>query len=293
VIRGGLFGGGLAAVAPLLEHPRYEVFPAGSVADAVAQWVPAGMTVTVTASPTKGLDATLDLTERLAGLGYRVVPHLSARLVRDDAHLADITARLIAVGVDDVFVPAGDADPPAGRFESALSLLERLAEMGSPFPRTGITGYPETHPRIHDDITIQAMWDKRRLASYIVSNLCFDPVTVRRWIRRVRARGITLPIYVGLAGPVERARLLRMAAKAGASESARFLAGHAEWFLRLGTPGGYRPERLLARLGPAIAAPAAGVAGLHLFTFNQVEQTEQWRRELLARVHDTRAPARS
>jgi len=293
VIRGGLFGGGLAAAAPLLEHPRYEVFPAGSVADAVAQWVPAGMTVTVTASPTKGLDATLDLTERLAGLGYRVVPHLSARLVRDDAHLADITARLIAVGVDDVFVPAGDADPPAGRFESALSLLERLAEMGSPFPRTGITGYPETHPRIHDDITIQAMWDKRRLASYIVSNLCFDPVTVRRWIRRVRARGITLPIYVGLAGPVERARLLRMAAKAGASESARFLAGHAEWFLRLGTPGGYRPERLLARLGPAIAAPAADVAGLHLFTFNQVEQTEQWRRELLARVHDTRAPARS
>jgi len=251
------------------------------------------MTVTVTASPTKGLDATLDLTETLAGLGYPVVPHLSARLVRDDAHLADITARLIACGVDDVFIPAGDADPPAGRFDSALSLLERLAEMGSPFARTGITGYPETHPRIDDDVTIQAMWDKRRLAAYIVSNLCFDPVTVRRWIRRVRARGITLPIYVGLAGPVERARLLRMAAKAGASESARFLAGHAEWFLRLGTPGGYRPERLLARLGPAIAAPAADVAGLHLFTFNQVEQTEQWRRELLARVRDTRAPAHS
>ena len=206
MIRGGPFGGGLAAAAPLLEHPRYEVFPAGGVMDAVAQWVPAGMTVTVTASPTKGLDATLDLTEKLAGLGYQVVPHLSARLVRDDAHLADIAARLIACGVDDVFVPAGDADPPAGRFDSALSLLERLAEMGNPFPRTGITGYPESHPRIDDDITIQAMWDKRRLAAYIVSNLCFDPATLRRWIRRVRARGVTLPIYVGLAGPVERTR---------------------------------------------------------------------------------------
>jgi len=291
VIRGGPFRGGLASAAPLLEHPRYEVFPAGSVADAVAQWVPAGMTVTVTASPAKGLDATLDLTERLVGLGYQVVPHLSARLVRDDAHLADITARLLACGVDDVFIPAGDADPPAGRFESALSLLERLAEMGNPFPRTGITGYPESHPRIDDDITIQAMWDKRRLAAYIVSNLCFDPGTVRRWIRRVRARGITLPIYVGLAGPLERTRLLRMAAKAGASESARFLAGHVEWFLRFGTPGGYRPERLVGRLAPAITAPAAGVAGLHLFTFNQVQQTEQWRRELLARVGDTPAAA--
>jgi len=280
VIWGGPFRGGLASVAPLLEHPRYEVFPAGGVADSVAQWVPPGMTVTVTASPTKGLDATLDLTEVLAGRGYRVVPHLSARLVRDDAHLADITARLIACGVEDVFVPAGDADPPAGRFDSALSLLERLAEMGNPFPRTGITGYPETHPRIDDDITVQAMWDKRRLASYIVSNLCFDPGTVRR----VRARGVTLPLYVGMAGPVERARLLRMAAKAGASESARFLAGHVEWFLRFGTPGGYRPERLLARLAPAVTAPDAGVAGLHLFTFNQVQQTEEWRRELLART---------
>ena len=153
--------------------------------------------------------------------------------------------------------------------------------MGSPFARTGITGYPETHPRIDDDITIQAMWDKRRLAAYIVSNLCFDPVTVRRWISRVRARGVTLPLYVGLAGPVERARLLRMAAKAGASESARFLAGHLEWFLRFGTPGGYSPERLLGRLGPALAAPAPAVEGLHLFTFNQVQQTEQWRQAVL------------
>ena len=284
MIRGGPFRGGLAGVAPLLEQPRYEVFPAGSVADEVARWVPPGMTVTVTASPTKGLDATVDLTEVLAGRGYHVVPHLSARLVRDNAHLADLAAQLIACGVDDVFVPAGDADPPAGRFDSALSLLEQLAEMGNPFPRTGITGYPETHPRIDDDITIQAMWDKRRLASYIVSNLCFDPATVRRWIRRIRARGVTLPLYVGLAGPVERTRLLRMAAKAGASESARFLAGHVEWFLRFGTPGGYRPERLLARLAPAMTPPASGVAGLHLFTFNQVQQTEEWRRELLARA---------
>ena len=284
MIRGGPLRSGLAAAAPLLEHPRYEVFPAGNIEEAVAEWIPTGMTVTVTASPSKGLDATLGLAERLAGRGYHVVPHLSARLVRDDAHLAGIVARLTACGIDDVFVPAGDADPPLGRFDSALSLLERLAEMGSPFARTGITGYPETHPRIDDDITIQAMWDKRRLAAYIVSNLCFDPVTVRRWIRRVRARGVTLPLFVGLAGPVERARLLRMAAKAGAGESARFLAGHAEWFLRFGAPGGYRPDRLLGRLGPTLAAPSAGVAGLHLFTFNQVQQTEQWRRELLIRL---------
>jgi methylenetetrahydrofolate reductase (NADPH) len=276
--------GGLARVAPLLQRPRYEVFPAKSTEETVLEWVPTDLTVTVTASPAKGLDPTLDLTERLTARGYRVVPHVSARLVRDDAHLADIVARLTACGVDDVFVPAGDADPPAGRFDSALALLDRLAELGRPFARVGVTGYPESHPRIDDDITIQAMWDKRQHAAYLVSNLCFDPATLRHWIRRVRARGVTMPMFIGIAGPVDRARLLRMATKAGVAESARFLTGHTEWLLRLGTPTGYNPGRLLERTGATLADPASVVEGLHVFTFNQVRQTEQWRRSLLDRI---------
>src|SRR5262249_10723236 len=73
-------------------------------------------------------------------------------------------------------------------------------------------------------------------------------------------------------------------AKAGAADSARFLAGHTEWFLRLGTPGGYSPERLLSRLAPTLSSPRASVEGLHLFTFNPVQQTEQWRPALPARL---------
>ena len=273
---------GLARVAPLLRAPRYEVFPAAGTEQAVLEWVPRELTVTVTASPARGLEPTLDLTTSLAGHGYTAVPHVTARLVRDDAHLADIVARLTAAGISDVFVPGGDADPPAGRFHSALELLEQLAEMGRPFARVGITGYPESHPKIDDDITIQSMWDKRRHAAYLVSNLCFDPATLRRWITRVRARGVTLPLLVGLAGPVDRARLLRMAAVAGVSESARFLAGHTEWFLRLGVPGGYSPQRLLDRVSGTLTDPAAAVEGLHIFTFNQLRQTEEWRRQMLA-----------
>jgi len=209
---------GLPRALPLLRHPRYEVFPAPSTEETVLQWVPRDVTVTVTASPARGLDPTLDLAARLAGHGYQVVPHLSARLVRDDAHLAEIVERLTASGVTDVFVPAGDSDRPAGRFDSAISLLDRLAEMGRPFSRVGVTGYPQSHPRIGDDVTIQAMWDKRHHATYLVSNLCLDPAVLRRWIARVRARGVTLPLYVGLAGPVDRARLLRMAARAGVAD---------------------------------------------------------------------------
>jgi methylenetetrahydrofolate reductase (NADPH) len=273
---------GLARVAPLLRAPRYEVFPGAGTEQAVLEWVPRELTVTVTASPARGLEPTLDLATSLAGHGYTAVPHVTARLVHDDAHLADIVARLTAAGISDIFVPGGDADPPAGRFHSALELLEQLAEMGRPFARVGITGYPESHPKIDDDITIQSMWDKRRHAAYLVSNLCFDPATLRRWITRVRARGVTLPLLVGLPGPVDRARLLRMAAVAGVSESARFLAGHTEWFLRLGVPGGYSPQRLLDRVSGTLTDPAAAVEGLHIFTFNQLRQTEEWRRQMLA-----------
>jgi methylenetetrahydrofolate reductase (NADPH) len=276
--------GGLRRALPLLRAARYEVLPTASTEEAVLQWVPRDVTVTVTASSVKGLDPTLELTERLSSQGYRVVPHLSARLVRDGAHLAEIVARLTAAGTDDVFVPAGDADPPAGPFGSALALLEQLTELGNPFSQVGITGYPESHPKIDDDITVQAMWDKRQHATYIVSNLCFDPATLRSWIARIRRRGVTLPLVVGMAGPVERAKLIQMATKIGAAESARFLAGHSSWFVRLGTPGGYQPDRLLDRVGAVLAAPESAVRGLHVFTFNQVRQTEQWRRSLLERL---------
>ncbi len=274
----------MSGLDALLSRPRYEVFPARGTEQAVLDWIPAGMTVTVTASPVKGLDATIDLTERLAARGYRVVPHLAARSVTGDAHLADIVSRLKAAGCDDVFVPGGDAPHPAGPFDSALPLLERLAEMGGPFGRIGITGYPESHPKIGDDVTIQAMWDKRRYASYIVSNVCFDAAGLGRWIQRIRARGVRLPLYVGLAAPAERSRLLRMAAVAGASESARFITRHPGWILRFWMPGGYSPDRFLDRAAAVLTAPDAGVAGLHLFTFNQFQQAELWRRAALERT---------
>ena len=270
-------------LATLLAHPRIEVIPSKDIADVVTKWLPRDVILTVTASPVKGLEATLELTRRLAGQGYRVVPHVSARLVSDLDHLEKIATELVALGVDDIFVPAGDADPPAGKFEGALAMLQALASLGNPFPKVGITGYPETHPKINDDITIQSMWDKRQYASYIVSNLCFDPTTIRRWIERLRIRGVTLPLFVGIAAPVDRAKLFDVAAKIGVGESAKFLTRHAEWFLRMGAPGGYNPARMLQRLNKTLLSESAGVAGLHIFSFNQIGKTEQWRQSQLNR----------
>ncbi len=270
------------AAGALLVHPRYEVIPTPSVEDLVASVVPHDVTVTITASPSKGLEATIALAERLRALDYRVVPHVAARQVVDAAHLAEIVSRLGDAGVDDVFIPAGDAAAPAGVFESAFDLLRALDAMGRPFHQMGITGYPESHRSISDDVTIQSMWDKRHYATYMVSNLCFSATILKRWIRRVRARGVTLPLYFGLAGPVEQTKLVRVATKIGVGESARFASGHGKGILRLGTPGAYNPARLLEKVGAVLTDPASLVEGVHVFTFNQVRETEVWRQSLLA-----------
>ena len=94
----------------MLRGPRFEVIPTDSIEQTVVQSVPRDVTMTVTASPSKGLEATIGLAERLAKHGYCVVPHISARLVVDGAHLEEIVARLTACGIDDIFVPAGGSD---------------------------------------------------------------------------------------------------------------------------------------------------------------------------------------
>jgi methylenetetrahydrofolate reductase (NADPH) len=264
----------------LLEHARYEVLPTPSTEAKVVEHLPPERRVTVTASPSKGLEATLDLAERLTGHGYSVVPHLAARMVSGRAELAEICDRLTGKGITRVFVPGGDADP-VGDYADAFSLLEDLAELGRPFEEVGITGYPETHPTISDDLTVQSMWDKRRHATHIVSNLTFDPKALTSWVARLRARGVTMPVLLGMPGPVDRAKLLATATRIGVGESTRFLTKHRGTFVRLAAPGGFTGERFLEQCAPGIAGEEAGVVGLHVFTFGQVAETEAWRKRLV------------
>jgi methylenetetrahydrofolate reductase (NADPH) len=264
-----------------LNHARYEVLPTAKIEATIVDAVPRDVWLTVTASPAKGITATLDLTERLLAQGYHVVPHLAARMISGPTELAQIVERLKGLGIDDVFCPAGDADPPAGEYVGALAMLEHLTEMGSPFAQVGITGYPESHPAIEDDVAIQSMWDKRRHATYIVSNLCFDPDTIGTWIARVRRRGVELPVLIGMPGPIERAKLVAMAGKIGVGQSVRFLSTHVGTIARIAAPGGFNPEKFLRRSARAYGAPELKVTGVHLFTFNQVAETERWRQDLL------------
>jgi methylenetetrahydrofolate reductase (NADPH) len=272
------------ALVAFLSSPRYEVLPTDDVEERVLAVVPREVTITVTASPRRGIDATIDLAERLGRQGYQVVPHISARLIRDDEHLREVLARVAAIGRREIFVIAGDAKEPAGQFPDSVSLLTALMTEPHGMREIGVTGYPERHSFIDDDLTIQAMWDKRRIATYIVSNLCFDPRVVKKWIGRVRRRGVQLPIHIGLAGVADPAKLLRISTRIGVVDSARFLRGHSNWFVRMVQPGGYDPGRFTTGLLPDLAMPDRKIAGLHVFTFNEIEPTERWRQETLAQL---------
>jgi methylenetetrahydrofolate reductase (NADH) len=162
--------------------------------------------------------------------------------------------------------------------------LAAMADVGHQFEQVGIAGYPESHPFIDDDVTIQAMWDKRRFATYIVSQICFRPKSVAGWVRRVRRRGVDLPVHVGVPGPVDAATLLRISSRIGIGESARFARRHTSWLPHLLRAGGYRPDLLVEGLAGSIADPMDRVAGFHFYTFNEVARTERWRQQTLAHM---------
>ena len=229
-------------LAGFLRHPGYEVIPLQGTEESVVEHVPKDITLTVTASPGKGIWATLELAERLAGHGFGVAPHLSARLIRDRSELGEILQRLRGAGIRNAFVVAGDVDEPAGEFEGATGLLAAMSEIGHDLDAVGITGYPESHPKISDEMTIQAMYEKAPYATYIISQICFDPEVTSEWARRVWLRGVRLPIRVGMPGYVNRQKLVRISAGIGLGESARFLHSQRNWLLKLFMPGGYSPR---------------------------------------------------
>jgi methylenetetrahydrofolate reductase (NADPH) len=276
------------ALQRALAEPRFEVVPIRGVEEQVAH-LPRGATVTITCSPAKGIENTLDFSEILLKAGFQVVPHLSARLVRNDTHLGEIVRRLAFLDLHEIFVMGGDAREAVGPYLSALDLLEGLATMGSDIRRIGIAAYPETHPLVDDMTMEQALWEKLRYADYMVTQICFDAQLIARWLAEIRHDGIALPAYIGLPGVVDRKRLLQISLKIGVGDSTRFVAKHKNLVRMLIKPSGYDPTELVTRLADVLRDPALAVAGFHLNTFNQIESTEEWRLSMLAPGLDAEA----
>ena len=268
-----------AALARVLEDPTFELIPLKNVREQAAA-LPRGATVSVTASPGKGIEATVELAIELEAAGLRAIPHLSARMIGDRAHLAALLDRLEDAGIDRAFVVGGDADEP-GEFLDGLSLLRAMADLGRLPKEVGCPCYPQGHPDIPDEALAQALRDKAPLVQYMTTQLCFDPKAITSFIADRRAEGTDLPVKLGIPGVAEIPKLLSISARIGVKDASKFVLRNYRFVGQLLRSGGvYKPTALMRQLAPVIADPAAKVIGLHVYTFNNVGATDEWRREL-------------
>jgi methylenetetrahydrofolate reductase (NADPH) len=267
----------------VLADPIFELLPLKNLPDQVPH-LPAGARVSVTASPAKGIDATVDWAVRLQTNGFRAIPHLSARMIKDRATLVGLLDRAREGGLTRAFVVGGDADEP-GDYLDGLSLLRAMRELGHPFTTLGCPAYPQGHPDIPDAALADALRDKAPFVAHVTTQMDFDTAAIARWVRARRAEGFEPEVVIGVPGVADPQKLLSIAARIGVKDAKRFLVKNVRFVTGLARSGGfYKPTGFVEDLAPLVADPAARVTGLHLYTFNAVEATESWRRSMLERL---------
>jgi methylenetetrahydrofolate reductase (NADPH) len=82
----------------------------------------------------------------------------------------------------------------------------------------------------------------------------------------LRREGVTLPVLAGVAGAVQRTRLITLATKIGVGTSLRFLSRRGPLARRLLSGERYSPDTLITEL---TAQPV--IDGIHLYSFNCFE----------------------
>lgn len=238
--------------------------------------MPADRPLTITCSPKFGLERTLRHVASARRAGHRVVPHLAARMVGDRQELRSFVNQVVDLGVDDLYVVGGDGDLPVGPYSDALEILRDLAEFDHGLRRLGVGCYPEGHPKIDDEVLHEALLRKQQYADYMVSQLCFDSGALAGWLGSARAGGVTLPLRVGVAAPLQTRKLIELSLRIGVGQSVRFLSKQHGIVGNLLLGRAYEPLDLVTELSREISFIDAGVEGLHLFSFNQVEPTLGW-----------------
>lgn len=268
----------------LLTNARFELMPFDSFDNEIT-YLPDNATIAITTSPQLGIDRTVERAEQAAEQGYNAVPHIAARYVSDREHLENIARRLTDVGITDIFVPGGDREEPAGEFESAYDLLSTLDGMEYSFDEVGITGYPEGHAFLDEKTLADSMAKKEPYATYIVTQLCYDPETVVEWIEDIRDRGTDLPVEIGIPGVMKYQKLINISKKVSVGDSIQFLKKTTGvfGFIRqlIGSRGRYKPDELIDGLASYTNEETYGIRGVHIYTFNQTDDTETWRRNRL------------
>ena len=268
----------------LVDDMIFELIPLKS-ADAAIEALPANSKVSVTASPVKKLDATVELTDRIRNAGHRPIPHLSARLVEGPGHVERLARWLRTEGHETVFVIAGDAEEAIGPYEGAHAFLTEFLAQDSGVTRVGFAGYPDGHAFIPTEICHEQIHAKQALlaeagvSGWVSTQMCFDIDLITGWLRSERDAGLTVPVHLGIPGVVDRTKLMTMGVRLGVGASLRYLKKNRAAVTKLLSPGVYDPDDILQLMAEHLEA--LDIEALHVFTFNQVEATQDWRAQVL------------
>ncbi len=285
-LRRTLLEPGPSRLRRLIEHASVELIPMNSLERAAGE-LRSHADVSMTCSPAKSIEATLDATATLIAAGHNVTPHLAARMVQSADHLAEIHGRLVEIGVREIFVVAGDADPP-GCFFDAIEFIDALLTLDDAngiehrqIDHIGYTSYPDSHPLISADALHDALHRKQQMilssgrTAHVTTQMCFSADQIRSWLRRERAAGLTVPVHLGIPGVIDKTKLMTMGVRLGVGTSLRYLSKNRKALGKMMTQRSFEPDQLLRPLAGDVAA--LGIEGIHLYTFNQVAATEAWR----------------
>ena len=209
--------------------------------------------------------------------GLTPVVHIAARNVNNSADLEQTIAGLTAVGVRDLLLLGGGENPPIGDFHSALQMLQTglLQKYGA--QRVGFAGHPEQHPDCPQATMQQALRDKLAhaqaagLQAYIVTQFCFSTRPFFDYLDWLKHAGISVPVYLGVAGRVNASKLIKFSLLSGIGPSLRFLK--RQFGKTMGLVN-YSPEGLLAELAARSSLRHYDFpVGIHFYPFGATTET--------------------
>jgi len=194
----------------------------------------------------------------LAKSGFNPVPHFPARSIKNQSELKDFVNRCKDGGVKQALVIGGSANP-IGAFHCSLQLLETGLFEGW---KIGIAGHPDGSPDISDADLEKAMIDKKSYADYIITQWLLDADPIVKFISKQ-----TLPVHVGITGPLKISSLLKFANIVGAKNSISFLKTNVTKALDLLKPKD--PNDIIEKLKDS-------ADDFHIYTFGGLKETNKW-----------------
>ena len=220
--------------------------------------LPALKDVYITMLPGGDFRETADQALRLVKKGFNPIPHFPARSIKNDKQLKEYVSICKEGGVKQALVIGGGREP-TGKFDSSFQLLETgyFEEM-----TIGIAGHPEGSPDISDSDLEKAMIDKKPYADYIVTQWLLDPEPIIDFISKQ-----TIPVHVGITGPLRITSLIKFANIVGAKNSINFLKSNFSKALDLMKPKD--PNDLIGKV-------KSHTDNFHIYTFGGLKETNKW-----------------